>query len=302
MTIAVLSADGRFANQAPKAEGNTKAGITSNLPPPPHHSDSESLALPEEIPRSFSPWSDMSSNPEVDSHIAPSAMPSHSEQPLASAKKDVEEVIDHLARLTVAIRKTGTISRFQKADRVFSPEDHQSLQAHLEIVIRSRGTEGAWEGFQAGPNSLTGVQTRLIHANLRRRNRFLYAQRHAEKLAFEKPLPHIPPPQPVPSVIRSTELKSHALTPSQRVPAQKPVTDSFHDLTATSASQVQEKIPHVPVRIASPSQAAMTQITTTAAKISYPHPPKLQDGHNTFKCPCCCQTLPAMFQQSTQWK
>ena len=153
------------------------------------------------------------------------------------------------------------------------------------------------------------VQARLVDANLRRRNRFNYAQKHSMKLAAE-----VPPPMELGTIQNATELhlqqaEEHPVTQSQNLPIDVPqgipaegTAPSVPGLTATSASDVGTKIDDVPAPLAAPPQAPMTQITSIAAKIRYPRPPQLRASLSSFKCPCCCQTLPAMFQQSTQWK
>ncbi|KAJ5381562.1 uncharacterized protein N7496_003990 [Penicillium cataractarum] len=105
-----------------------------------------------------------------------------------SAKmKDVEDSLNQLTRLTVAIRKAGTRSRLQKADSLFDPDGPQirSLRRHLEFLILVRPDEHGGSSFsenQLDSSRLSPIQLRLIHANLKRRNRFIYAQQHAQKL------------------------------------------------------------------------------------------------------------------------
>ncbi|KAL6851298.1 hypothetical protein ACO1O0_008426 [Amphichorda felina] len=144
----------------------------------------------EPIPRAFSPWSDQSSSvSSLDS--ASDAEPEEDDQqqqlpsPLQEAKAEVEQIIDHLTRLAIAIRKSGSNSRAHKADKLFKPERHQRLRDHLNLIVLTRGTKEGRDDYGIAVDSLTNVQERLIMANLRRRNRYLYAQRHARKLALE---------------------------------------------------------------------------------------------------------------------
>lgn len=91
---------------------------------------------------------------------------------------DVEQILQQLAQLAVAIRKSGTSSRLQKADRFFDPERFEGFRKHLELVLHARGGElgRRFEDYQTHAEQLTEAQRRLTDANLRRRNRFLYAQ------------------------------------------------------------------------------------------------------------------------------
>src|SRR6202043_3866350 len=83
------------------------------------------------------------------------------------------------------IRRSGTRSRLQKADRMLRLEDHQDFCAHLIAVMLSQGPSSAEYTFsleKIDPSKLSTVQLRLINCNLKRRNRFLYAQEHSKGL------------------------------------------------------------------------------------------------------------------------
>ncbi|KAG5659084.1 hypothetical protein KAF25_000286 [Fusarium avenaceum] len=151
---------------------------------PPSSASSQTSCEPEgsskPTPRAFSPWSDSSTTDSESRHDTDQETPELSN--LEAAKAEVEQIIDHLIRLGVAIRKSGTSSRSQKADRYFKDSDHQDFLRYLTVIVLGRGTEDGREQFEIDPKSLSPVQERLVMANLRRRNRFLYAQRHARKL------------------------------------------------------------------------------------------------------------------------
>ncbi len=278
------------------------------------------LSVPDPIPRSFTPWSDASSSGSDSSDEARSSADATPEADLDSAKSEVEQIIDHLSRLAIAIRKSGSNSRAYKADRHFRPADHQELRDHLFFLILARGTREGNVGFKIESDHLTPVQERLVTANLRRRNRFLYAQRHAQKLAAdgtrtkskfalgpfgmpsamsvndetaESRILDIVSPKSV-----STSQLGDAPPEPDRLPPPLPYAAV---MTATSASAVETRIEAVPQRVTK-SEVAKTNITSTAAKVLYPRPPRLKEGLRYFRCPCCCQTLPEMFRQDTLWK
>lgn len=130
-----------------------------------------------------------------------------SQMAFSEFKRSVELTLDQLARLSVLIRKSGFRFRHQKADRMLDfqdlTDDLKVLRGDLnEIVLlhqggpemklidtlRRRLLQGmisssvlivirAW--FLA-PARLTPIQERLIRANLRRRNRFIYAYNKAK--------------------------------------------------------------------------------------------------------------------------
>ena len=228
----------------------------------------------------------------------------------------MEQIIDHLTRLAIAIRKSGSNSRARKADKLFKPERHQRLRDHLNLIVLARGTEDGRDDYGVAVDSLTIVQERLIIANLRRKNRYLYAQRHARKLAlgvsdpgkkFALSTDH-DAPTVVDQVSQAAESNAPDVATEQHSVPRLTVNTQAHIqlprpvLTATSASAVVQPIEPVPQQAATPSQVAKTSITTTTARIVYPRPPKQKGNIRYFQCPCCAQTLPEMFRQTTLWK
>lgn len=275
--------------------------------------DTADQPSPEPVPRSFSPWSDMSvtssdSNRDTAPHQPPPTKLQHSQL-------EVDQVLDHLVRVGIAIRKSGSNARSQKADRLFNPDDHCDLFRYLAVIILSRGSKDARDFDLVRPGLLSAVQERLIKANLRRRNRLLYAQRHALKLDGYSREERGPTTLMVvdsgPSAVRqstdNTKNERTLLQPEKNEEgdegaqlANKSRREAM-PLTDTSASAVGTNIREVPAIQAS-SQLAKTNITTTAAKVVYPRPPQLREGMRFFKCPCCCQTLSSLYQRSSHWK
>jgi hypothetical protein len=266
-----------------------------------------SLEPPEVIPRSFSPWSDMSST-NSESEETSVETPESSTSTLDSVKAEVEQIIDHLTRIAVAIRKTGSNFRYQKADRLFKPEAHEELRRHLNILVLARGSEAGREHWAVNANYLTPVQERLIRANLRRRNRFLYAQRHAQKLAVDTSkassqfsMTQFENPVLVPNAKHSEDDIKMIPEASDTIEKEEPSPHSIV-LSATTASAVETQIEEVPLRMPTPSRMAKTNITSTAARLKYPRPPRMREGLRYFQCPCCCQVLPELFREETQWR
>ncbi|KAI1132237.1 hypothetical protein F5Y10DRAFT_284131 [Nemania abortiva] len=118
----------------------------------------------------------------------------------ADNKSDIKDIIsninstiDSLAILGVQIRRGGRQSRLRKADSSFDEnrKKYRKFRAHLACIIASRPTEGGRpvnEGKEIhsvdyfANLKLTPIQERLIEASLRRRHRFLEAQRHSHGL------------------------------------------------------------------------------------------------------------------------
>lgn len=300
--------------------------------------NSKTLSPTEEIPRGFSPWEDDSSydsegeeegEAEEQDSTAEDVSNGHfiqQDTPLDVSKKEVDQIIDHLTRLALAIRKSGSTSRLHKADKLYKQEMHQRLRQHLEIVVLAEGTEDGSLGLSVNPSFLTPVQERLIDANLRRRNRFMYAQRHARKLAQEASsserrqfaLGDTDDPVAIPDAddVSQVSGEDDYRREQKQAAGDKPSAPAGgrHDngleapvprteiLTATSASAMDRPVEPVPRLPATASQAAKTHITTTAAKIKYPKPPQPREGQRYFQCPCCAQALPEMFRETTMWK
>lgn len=265
----------------------------------------------DSIPRSFSPWSESSSTDSESIKGLNLHVPLPNTSALRSAKVELEQMIDYLSRLAVAVRKSGTTSRYQKADELFEKEDHQDLFQHLLVVVLSHGSAEGREQYDIDAKSLNAIQERLIMSNLRRRNRFQYAQRHAKKLAFDASnlsnrfeahvLDNLVPLNSEHNKLQLAEPNYTQVTGEQPIPHDTEA--SFPTaITATTASAVGTPIETVPQQTPAQSQIVKTNITSISAKVDYPRPPRLQEGLQTFQCPCCCQTLPSMFRQGTQWK
>ncbi|KAL7755307.1 hypothetical protein ACKLNR_015064 [Fusarium oxysporum f. sp. zingiberi] len=223
---------------------------------------------------------------------------------------DIDSALESLVTLSLAIRRTGRRSRLHKADRLFKPEEHAELRKHLEAIIILRpgpGTCSQDDEFQAKMKSLTPIQSHLVTANLKRRNRFIQAQLHslglkkrsvgfellspetAEQDTASAPSPenrtgeiHMPAPAPTPQ------------PPNRPLPAL---------MSATSASVPESKLQYkepVSKRTESTPMTAITQITASAR---YPRPRISDNEQKVVQCPCCCQTLPVSeAKNNNRWR
>ncbi|KAL7783197.1 hypothetical protein V8C43DRAFT_326442 [Trichoderma afarasin] len=233
-------------------------------------------AISHSPPRAFSPWStpsptDSESETRLDDPLVNTS-------PLQSSKEEVEHILKQLSRLAVVILKSdsaGSTSRNLKADRLFKREDHEDLYKHLLVVVLGRGSQDGPQNYDIDPALLTPIQERLILSNLRRRNRFQYAQRQRQK--------------------ESSKIENQ--------PQVQGKTDqSSTILTATAASAFEPITPEDFQQKPGSFQSAKTKVTLTTAKIEYPHPPPLKNGVKHFQCPCCYQVLPSMFHQGVHWE
>lgn len=236
---------------------------------------------------------------------------------LELAVQDVDSVLEQLASLAVAIRRSGSTTRMQKADRTFDPSKHPELQRHLTLFIAFQSPSQIEQLRVArrsqSPTSgpafhLDTVQERLITANLRRRHRFLYAQRHASKLERHT--------QEYESSLRNaTKLHANQVAEASELEAEDNVTSKTTQtgiefptipkgvLTNTTASEVVTPIRYSIPRRTAPSQQARTEISTTASKLVYPTGPEIKPSASTFQCPCCCMPLLSdVAIQSNKWR
>lgn len=271
----------------------------------------DTLFLPGDLPpRSLSPWSDDSSSDSPSENEAIGHVDTDSS--LDAAKKNVDSVLDQLARIALLIRRAGKRSRLEKADRLLKLDDHLDLEAHLTTMMLLQGLHRSasytFSAAQLDRSKLSKVQLRLISANKRRRNRFLYAQTHAEGLETMATAKwqrmdlgettevgqddHSPTPEPV--IQKDRDEANEPVTAKIRSKGIESVT------TGTTASGVTNLI--LPASSAVPSQAATTQLSKTVAKQEYPYPPRIKTGALVFRCPCCCQVLPEMLRDRDRWR
>ncbi|KAI0405909.1 hypothetical protein F4802DRAFT_561183 [Xylaria palmicola] len=230
---------------------------------------------------------------------------------------NINSTIDSLAILGVEIRRSGRQSRLRKADSSFDKnrEKYHKFRAHLACIIASRPTEDGRpvnEGREIhsvdyfANLKLTSIQERLIEANLRRRHRFLEAQRHSHGLkdiSTEAYQPVTPQQTLFLFKMPSSHTKQAAnfmLAGDVAVTMQeRQVLPTNPRQTTTSASGLDSKWGGL--RDSRRPESTATRITTITAAARYPkmHAPAEQ---NLIKCPCCCQAIPASEVQDSQWK
>ncbi|KAM3440296.1 hypothetical protein MY4824_002285 [Beauveria thailandica] len=122
----------------------------------------------------------------------PSEQPLRQSRSLEDSKSDVEAIMEQLVRISTAIRRSGVQTRLERADNTFSPDRHGELTNHLVALIRTgnltrekkQGPPNTW--LDSAAPALTEIQERLIEVNLKRRHRFLYANRRWHKQAQER--------------------------------------------------------------------------------------------------------------------
>ncbi|KAI9928489.1 hypothetical protein MW887_002534 [Aspergillus wentii] len=250
----------------------------------------DGFLAPDEPPaRPFSPWSDDSSSDSQSEETGPIS----TRNPLHDAMHNIEMMLDQLARIAVAVRRSGRRSRLQKADQRFNPQDHRELEEHLTTILLAR-PEFAKE--QIDPSRLNEAQRRLIRCNLKRRNRFLYAQQHSKGLdpattehQYRTPVPEITKPPP-----------DDGGNQKSRPIISKLWNGTMDTRTGTSASAMSNSFALKEALV--PAPASSTVMSSTVIDLQYPRPPKINKDAQIFRCPCCCATYPVAQAEKNRWK
>lgn len=235
------------------------------------------------------------------------------------AIQNLDSAIKNLALIGVAIRRTGQASRNRRADKTFNPDNHQELRTHLECIIRLRPTEEALfhqkdngEYVAKSDNSkLSDIQNRLVEANLRRRHKFLIAQKRSRIQKIVQIRPSIPEASSsadsVPKKEPLADMRNADAAKNQN-PTPYPSTRG-HETTAPTisrfsvASTAEGTLKYTPAARKYTPSITKTQITFIASDVEFPKAPSIPLGREIMKCPCCCQSLPiGTFQSPKLWK
>lgn len=266
--------------------------------------------------RPYSPWSDESTSDDSvsDGQLEKQPEPPFSSNPLLENMQNIEKLLGYIAQVTNSVRQSGKRSRLQEADHLFRPEDYEDLKDHLSTIILARGE---FSEQKIDPLDLDEIQRRLICCNLKRRNRFLYAQRHSERLnpvmpalTTQAPTTQAPATQAPTIQERAVDISDHNAEEEQKpkstssaleTPSKAPNASVNYTIrTGTSASPISESFV-LPQALLS-ATALSTIVSSTAIDLKYPQPPVIKDGAHDFVCPCCCQILPVSVLGGNRWK
>jgi hypothetical protein len=208
----------------------------------------------------------------------------------------IEEAVSRLFRFSNHVRRPSRQSQDQKADK-FVPKDefgNEVLPAFEDFALQILKFR-----FPEANSSFLEMLSRSI---TKRRQRFLFRQRHQQKLSqgteeysANRPLPEIQSTfqhdgQTV-KKIEPTQIGNHTLVPELRVKKA---------MSSTIASEPQARIR--PESIYAPSTRQSTAIYAYASNIRVPPPPKMLPGCREFQCPYCCMMLPAKDAVPGKWR
>jgi hypothetical protein len=241
---------------------------------------------------------------------------------LPSALQGLDLTLNQLARVSTAIRKSGTRLRYEKADRTLQPHNYQDLTEHLTLIILCTSGRhiGTLPSMTADPSAatlsvflttirkrlsdpvwLTAVQHRLITANVKRRHRFTWARHHEKKFTGSSETTQVDArsrdtlkarevnPLETPSTASKSEKNARSATgQNQNLTRQD---DSWKSATDLGS---QFLVPHAP---STKAVSVVTKVSATGKGLDYPLPPKLPEDRKVFECPYCHQVLPKKYAQ-----
>ncbi|OQE06972.1 hypothetical protein PENVUL_c015G07415 [Penicillium vulpinum] len=257
-----------------------------------YHDEDSISSYDEGQPRPFSPWSDDSSSGEESTDAYDRKVPSGNL--IRESMHNIESILDQLGRIGVAIRRSGRRSRLQKADQRFDEKEHEELKGHLIAMLL---TQSKSHPLERDSTRLSEVQLRLVLCNLKRRNRFLYAQQHSRGLDAkdDRHETHKRYKKVVGAegddITEESGLNLSGL-------GLKRANNSI--VTGTSASNVSDSFNLQPEKAA--ASVASSLISTTAVDLDYPRPPQIEKDAHFFRCPCCCEALPVKTADTNRWR
>ncbi|KAK4944599.1 general negative regulator of transcription subunit 5 [Elasticomyces elasticus] len=251
--------------------------------------------------RSLSPWSDQSSF-----HSESEILPECEKSVLVEAMSSVDSTLLQLNNLSVAVRRTGNQLRLEKADSRFDRSEHSSLEAFLRVWISAHTNSDPLKAIKE-PDQLSPIQERLIEVNLRRRNRFLYAQRHSNKMDIKRAALRTQEHTALALRVAGSVLPNyhHAASevfPGRLKPPQAQATLPDQTLNVLGETSTATRLEATTEILKEKILPQDTQVTSTAAQVRYPDPPKLDPHVQFFKCPCCCQTLSRALSRGNLWR
>lgn len=229
----------------------------------------------------------------------------------------VKTILEQLARASAAIRRSGAKYRHRKADTSLKEEDFEDLRTHLTIIILL-GTVVAQTEEPADPairsrlidsKLLTKVQERLIHANIIRRNRIIFATRSMKPV--ETPAARQPQQQPATGIeVPATTTESGPQFPQkpvEQISSGLAIPPQALTIKAPSITQTATEIgsqlnrQHV-MELKKSTPSVATRATRIGAAQEYPSCPEPVPG-GILQCPYCADLLPAAYSKDqSRWR
>jgi hypothetical protein len=238
--------------------------------------------------------------------------------PLSESYFNIKTILEQLTRVATAIRRSGAKHRYRKADASLKEQDFEDLKEHLTFVIlmstvhlnaEKSAAEYSVIAQDLGPELLSTVQKRLIHANVVRRNRIILATRSmgpietqdAEQIQQQGPIEmaKLPLPEVKPAIriaLKSTQTISDELV----APLQAPSINAAS--TIQSATEIGSQFNLQAAASNQKMPSVVTRATRTGATQDYPSCPSPILG-GILRCPYCADLLPVEYSSnSSRWR
>lgn len=213
----------------------------------------------------------------------------------------IEQTIDRLYRLSVAIRRPSIISQNAKAANfVIRDEDGNDYGEQFANFALT------WITVQF-PDAAPAIRERLARSVTLRRKRFLYRQSHQKKLGMQSFLS--PPPRVERSTSPGLDADSTVIArtvvenPAQGTHVQHNKVPKSKLPSQTSASKVSGKFRTDDIIEPPPSRAptVFSGAFTQHGSLPIPNPPEPLPGSKEFECPYCCMMLPMKEAGRSLW-
>jgi hypothetical protein len=227
----------------------------------------------------------------------------------------IDSMVHNLISIGIAIRRSGRKSRLQKADASFerNRERYLDLRAHLACVIISTPSQGERTLSDAdyfATLEFSPIQNRLVEANLRRRHRFMEAQRHSHllkgpSLAVANRLPTQQLHDIVLTIVGTKGSLEDSQKPTVHIKPKREPTDSG---ARTDTMTMPGTIASAPetgfkgLQHTGHAHSSVTRITAITAAARYPRAKTSSIEQFSFKCPCCCQAIPTKEAEDSQFR
>ncbi|KAJ4315180.1 hypothetical protein N0V84_008514 [Fusarium piperis] len=303
------------------------------------HSDHEDEASESDNSSSGSAWSEFSD--EVNQANDKDASADTPDTEDSDPRFYIETNLKLLAKISIAIRRSGAKLRYLKADaylKAHSDDDeYTQLRSHLlflilvgpceqklfgELTRRAtdeqipKAVEIVIRSWIIDPSRATSNQQRLIEANITRRNRIAYARRFISKSAVptkskEAAAPTIIPSQLPDAVIRPAKEPSTfgadaqepfpIADPIQALPITPEPAKSLTAKTLTATELGSQFV--LPVIIPfEPKKGAMSVATKMTQTGIKQDYPACPGKKGSFQCPYCVQVLSEDYTAKSRWR
>jgi hypothetical protein len=213
----------------------------------------------------------------------------------------IEQTIDRLYRLSVAIRWPSIVSQNAKAANfpIRDEDGNDVSEQFAEFAL-------TWITHQF-PEAPPVLRERLAKSVTLRRKRFLFRQSHQKKLGMKSFLTTPPRPErsPSPGLDADSTVMARTVVETPVPSTHKKQNNLLKPrlLSQTSASRVSGKFRTEDVFEAIPSRTptVFSGAFTQQDSISIPDPPKPAAGSKEFECPYCCMILPIKEAVRSNW-